>query len=82
MTLSFNPPDRFQPEKESFIYLYILFRLNVAFNNLSFISQRCLDVTGSSMLTLRMLPRGGGVCVCVGGGGGGGGGGGNFLYMM
>ena len=58
MTLSFNPSDRFQPEKESSkVYLfYILFRLNVAFNNLLVISRRCLDGTGSSMLTLRVLP--------------------------
>ena len=39
-----------------FIFFFILFRLNVAFNNLSAISRRHLDVTGSSMLTLRVLP--------------------------
>ena len=32
------------------------FGLNVAFNNLSVISRRCLDETGSSMLTFRVLP--------------------------
>ena len=30
--------------------------LNVAFNNLSLILRRCLDVGGSSMLTFRVLP--------------------------
>ena len=32
------------------------FGFNVAFNNLSVILWRCLDVTGSSMLTFRVLP--------------------------
>ena len=36
--------------------LFVWFGLNVAFNNLSVISRRCLDVTGSSMLTFRVLP--------------------------
>ena len=57
MTSSFNPSDRFQQEKRKF-YLFVvvfLFRLNVSFNNLSVISRRCLNVTGSSMLTLRVL---------------------------
>ena len=40
-------------KKESFI---LLFRLNVTLNYLSVISRRCLDVTGSSMVTLRVLP--------------------------
>ena len=35
---------------------FVWFGLNVAFNNLSVISRRCLDVTGSSMLTFRVLP--------------------------
>ena len=49
---NFNPSDRFQHEKRKFQGLFfILFRLNVAFNNLS-----VMDVTGSSMLTLRVLP--------------------------
>ena len=42
-----------------YIYTNIWFvwcGLNVAFNNLSVISRRCLDVTGSSMLTFRLLP--------------------------
>ena len=58
-TLNFNPSDRFQHEKKesSKVHVFIiLFRLNVAFNNLSLISGRCLDVTGSSTLTLRVLP--------------------------
>ena len=38
MTLGFNPSDRFQPEKRKF-YLFFLFRLHVAFNNLSNISR-------------------------------------------
>ena len=37
------------------LFLFILFRLNVAFNNLSVISRRFLDVIWSSMLTLRVL---------------------------
>ena len=36
--------------------LLVWFGLNVPFNNLSVISRRCLDVTGSSMLTFRVLP--------------------------
>ena len=36
--------------------LFVWFGLNVAFNNLSVISWRCLDVAGSSMLTFRVLP--------------------------
>ena len=41
MTLSFNPPDGFQPEKRKFYFFFsfFLFRLNVAFNNLSVISR-------------------------------------------
>ena len=35
--------------------LFVLFGLYVTFNNLSVISQRCLDVAGSSMLTFRVL---------------------------
>ena len=38
------------------ICLFVWFGLNIAFNNLSVISRRCLDVTGSSMLTFRVLP--------------------------
>ena len=34
----------------------VLFGLYVAFNNLSVISRRCLDVAGSSLLTFRVLP--------------------------
>ena len=37
------------------ICLFVWFELNVAFNNLSVISRQCLDVTGSSMLTFRVL---------------------------
>ena len=37
------------------ICLFVLFGLNVAFNNLSVISRRCLDVAGSSMLTFIVL---------------------------
>ena len=33
------------------------FGLNVAFNNFSVISRRCLVVTGSSVLTLIVLPQ-------------------------
>ena len=33
-----------------------LFRFHVTFNNLSVLSQQCLDVAGSSMLTFRVLP--------------------------
>ena len=36
--------------------VFVLFGLYVAFNNLSVISQRYLDVAGSSMLTFRVLP--------------------------
>ena len=36
--------------------VFVWFGLNLAFNNLSVISRRCLDVTGSSMLTFRVLP--------------------------
>ena len=36
--------------------LFVWVGLNVAFNNLSVISRRCLDVAGSSMLTFRVLP--------------------------
>ena len=36
--------------------LFVWFGLNLAFNNLSVISRRCLDVAGSSMLTFRVLP--------------------------
>ena len=39
-----------------FLILFVWFGLNVAFNNLSVISRRCLDVAGSSMLTFRVLP--------------------------
>ena len=40
-----------------FVCLFVLFRLYVPFNkNLSVISQLCLDVAGSSMLTFRVLP--------------------------
>ena len=35
--------------------MFVLFRLHVAFNNLSVILGRCLDVAGSSMLTFRAL---------------------------
>ena len=59
MALSFKLSDRFQHEKRKFYLFYsfiFLFRLNVAFNNLSVISRRCQDVTGSSMVTLRVLP--------------------------
>ena len=38
------------------ICLFVWFGLNVAFNNLSVISRRCLDVAGSSMPTFRVLP--------------------------
>ena len=34
---------------------FVWFGLNVTFNNLSVISRQCLDVTGSSMLTFRVL---------------------------
>ena len=37
-------------------YMFVWSGLNVAFNNLSIISWRCLDETGSSMLTFRVLP--------------------------
>ena len=37
-------------------FLFILFRLYVAFNNLSVILYQCLDVVESSMLTFRALP--------------------------
>ena len=59
LTLNFNPLDRFQPKKRNFqgyFFFIILFRLNVASNYRPVILRRCLDVTGSSMLTLRMLP--------------------------
>ena len=39
-----------------FVCLFDSFGLNVAFNNLSVISRRCLDVAGSSILSFRMLP--------------------------
>ena len=42
---------------ESSMVYFILFRLSVAFNNLSVIPRCCLDVTGNSMLTFRVLPR-------------------------
>ena len=38
------------------VCLFVWFGLKIAFNNLSVISQRCLDVAGSSMLTFRVLP--------------------------
>ena len=37
-------------------FIFVWFGLNVAFNNLSVISRRCLGVTGSWMLTFRELP--------------------------
>ena len=47
----------FNLKKESSkVIFFILFRLNVAFNNLSVILRRFLDVTGSSVLTVRVLP--------------------------
>ena len=36
--------------------LFVVFGLYVTFNNFSVLSWRCLDVTGSSMLTCRVLP--------------------------
>ena len=36
--------------------LFVLIMLYITFNNISVISQRCLDVAGSSMLTFRVLP--------------------------
>ena len=54
MTLSFNPSDRFQHEKRKF-YFYFIQTFNVTFNDFSVIS--CLDVTGISMLILRVLPQ-------------------------
>ena len=36
--------------------LFVLFRLYVAFNNLSVISRWCLGVAGRTMLTFRVLP--------------------------
>ena len=42
--------------RENSVLLCVWFGLNVAFNKLSVISRRCLDVAGSSMLTFRVLP--------------------------
>ena len=38
------------------VFVLIWFTGNVTFNNLSVISQSCLDVTGSAMLSFKVMP--------------------------
>ena len=62
LLLSPNQYTKYQDQLKYFLrylaneILFVWFGLNVAFNNLSVISRQCLDVTGSSMLTFRVLP--------------------------